>query len=280
MSTESADSRSFPFADLALAQRLEKAEARSNAGFVETKARLFPQSGAAWIQVGGACAMFDGADSPLTQTFGLGLEEPVSSADMETIEHFFEERGAPVFHEVSPLADPTVLAQLNQRGYQPIEFTSVLFMPIHPETIPGRYGSAALKVRLVRAGEDLIWSQTAAKGWSHYPGLDAFMATIGQISVNRTDTQLFLAELEGQPVATGGLNFHGGVALLAGASTVPEARRQGAQSALLSERLRYAAQQGCDIAMMGAQPGSDSQRNAERQGFRIAYTRVKWQLVK
>jgi hypothetical protein len=30
--------------------------------------------------------------------------------------------------------------------------------------------------------------------------------------------------------------------------------------------------------MMVALPGSASQRNAERQGFRIAYTRTKWQL--
>jgi hypothetical protein len=29
---------------------------------------------------------------------------------------------------------------------------------------------------------------------------------------------------------------------------------------------------------MGAAPGSASQRNAERQGFRIAYTRIKWNL--
>ena len=27
---------------------------------------------------------------------------------------------------------------------------------------------------------------------------------------------------------------------------------------------------------MGALPGSGSQRNAERNGFRIAYTRIKW----
>jgi hypothetical protein len=29
---------------------------------------------------------------------------------------------------------------------------------------------------------------------------------------------------------------------------------------------------------MGALPGSSSQRNAERHGFRIAYTRLKWKL--
>jgi hypothetical protein len=32
--------------------------------------------------------------------------------------------------------------------------------------------------------------------------------------------------------------------------------------------------------MMGALPGSNSQRNAERNGFQIAYTRTKWQSFK
>jgi predicted acetyltransferase len=75
------------------------------------------------------------------------------------------------------------------------------------------------------------------------------------------------------------LNICEGVALMAGASTIPDARKQGAQLALLENRLRFAAEQGCDIAMMCALPGSASQRNAERQGFRIAYTRIKWQLA-
>ena len=54
--------------------------------------------------------------------------------------------------------------------------------------------------------------------------------------------------------------------------------RHGLQAALLQERMRYAFDSGCDLAMMVAMPGSDSQRNAERSGFRIAYTRTKWQL--
>ena len=33
-----------------------------------------------------------------------------------------------------------------------------------------------------------------------------------------------------------------------------------------------------ELAMMVAVPGSDSQRNAERKVFRIAYTRTKWKL--
>ncbi len=96
------------------------------------------------------------------------------------------------------------------------------------------------------------------------------------MSANKTSGHSFLAELDGTPIAAGGLTIHGGVALLAGASTVPEGRRQGAQNALLAARLRFAEEKGCDVAMMCALPGSASQRNAERQGFRIAYTRIKW----
>lgn len=68
--------------------------------------------------------------------------------------------------------------------------------------------------------------------------------------------------------------------MFGGSSTVPELRRRGLQGALLLERMRYAFEHGCDLAMMVAEAGSNSQRNAERKGFRVAYTRVKWKLEK
>jgi GNAT superfamily N-acetyltransferase len=134
-------------------------------------------------------------------------------------------------------------------------------------------------VRLAQADERELWAQTAAKGWSEFAEYTDFMLELAQVSAKREDGLSFLAELEGQPIATGGLSICEGVALMAGASTIPEARKQGAQLALLESRLSYAAEQGCDIAMICALPGSASQRNAERQGFRIAYTRIKWQLI-
>ena len=86
----------------------------------------------------------------------------------------------------------------------------------------------------------------------------------------------FIVEKGGQAIATGGLVIHDRVALLAGASTIPDARGQGAQRAVLTTRLQFAADAGCDLAMTVAEPGGASQRNAERHGFRIAYTRTKW----
>jgi GNAT superfamily N-acetyltransferase len=269
----------FLFSDLVLARRLERAEAHSNAEFVETRARVFPESGAGWIEVAGAYAMYDGVASPVTQTFGLGLFQAITPSEMETIEGFFRERGAPVFHEVSPLADITVLALLNERGYQPMEFTSVMYRPIQRAVNPPALGNEGIKVRLVREDEHELWAQTAARGWSEVTEVADFVLELAQIGAKKLGALSFLAELDGQPIATGAMSIHDGVALMAGASTIPEGRKRGAQLALLDSRLRYAVDQGCDIAMICAQPGSASQRNAERQGFRIAYTRIKWRLV-
>lgn len=271
---------SFIFSDLALARRLEKCEARSNMEFVEARAQAFPNSGAQWIEVAGAYAMYDGVMSPLTQTFGLGVFEEVTDEDLDLIEEFFHERGTQVFHEVSPLADRALLALLNDRGYQPVEFTSVMFRPIRPGVHFTERHNESIRVRVVRADEHELWARTAARGWSEFAELGDFMLELGQISAKRSNALSFLAEVDGEPIATGALSICEGVALLAGASTIPEGRKQGAQLALLDNRLRFAAEQGCDLAMMCALPGSASQRNAERQGFRIAYTRVKWRLAR
>src|SRR5262245_8583787 len=94
----------YCFSTLELSRRLERAEAHGSAKFVEARSRAFPRSGARWIEVAGTYAMYDGPSSPVTQTFGLGLFQTVTNTELGVIENFFNERGAPVCHEVSPLA--------------------------------------------------------------------------------------------------------------------------------------------------------------------------------
>jgi GNAT superfamily N-acetyltransferase len=268
-----------PLSDLSLSRRLERAEGRSNADFVEARAKLFPERGAEWIEVAGTYAMFDGIGSPLTQTFGLGVFDPVTQADLENLEEFFQQRGAHVHHEVSPLADASLLTLLNERGYQPIELTSVMYRPIGRGVQIESPRDEKVQSRLMRDGEEELWARTAARGWNELTEFADTILELLSITAKRAGGLSFLAELDGRPIATGAMFIHDGVALLAGASTIPERRRQGAQLALLESRLRYAAEKGCDIAMMCALPGSASQRNAERQGFRVAYTRIKWGLI-
>jgi GNAT superfamily N-acetyltransferase len=265
------------FSDLALSKRLERAEGFACAQYAEVRRRLFPDSGAEWMECGGAFVVFDGVSSPITQTFGLGVFEELSTAALDKIERFFLDRGAPVFHEVSPFAGTGVLDMLCGRGYRPIEISSVMYRLIeHPEaTVRG-----ALNVRVIGQEEAELWSRISAEGWAHdHPEFVEFMLELGAITAARENTACFLGELDGQPGAAGVLCLHEGVALFGGAATIPAMRRRGLQSALLRERMRYAFDHSCDLAMMAALPGSESQRNAERNGFRIAYTRTKWQLT-
>src|SRR5262245_47533033 len=159
-----------PFCDLELARRLERAEGHANARFVEARARVSPRSGACWIEVNGAAAMFDGVTSPVSQTFGLGLASEVTAEELERLERFFEERGALVSHEVSPLAGPELAALLARRGYRPIEFSNVMVRPprLEGEEPPGRDGIDGMNgmvVRPIRSDEHELWAEVSARGW-------------------------------------------------------------------------------------------------------------------
>lgn len=265
---------SHVFADLGLARRLELTEGRGNAAFVDAQARVDPNSGAIWKTIGGTFAMFAGVGSPITQTFGLGMHAPLTPKDLEAIERFFTSRGSAVFHEVCPMAGIEVPQALSVRGYRPVEQSAVLYQPIDTNTrIPC---NPELSVRQAGRDEVASYSTVAARGWSEHPAAMPYIEGFAKLSLDCATC--FIAEQNGSPIATAALFMHEGTALLAGASTVPEGRRRGAQHALLDTRLRTAASHGCDLAMMVAAPGSASQRNAERQGFLIAYTRTKWQL--
>ena len=269
------------FSDRNLSQRLELTEARASAAYTEARAKVSPESGAEWIEVAGAYAMFDGIESPITQTFGLGVFDPITDRELDALEAFFKKRNAPVFHEVSPLAGLPLVNLLGNRGYRPIELTSVMFQPLDAENFSSSSFGTEVKTRVIEKGEEEdVWARTAADGWAtEGEGLADFMFNFGRISARARGGYPFLAELGGKPISAGMLFIFDGVALLGGASTVPEGRRQGGQSALLAARLRFAKERGCTLAMMCALPGSGSQRNAEKNGFRIAYTRTKWQLM-
>lgn len=263
------------FADQQLARRLELTEGRGNAAFVDVQAGKEPASGATWADIGGTLAMFSGVGSPLTQTFGLGLGGPLTDLDLDAIETFFTSRGAAVVHEVSPLAGIEVFGRLAGRGYRPVELTSVMFRPL-AGTFDTSDVNPRIQVRTVGPAETGLYVSVSARGWSEATEVQAFIEGFARVSVDYATC--VVAELDGVAIATAALFNSEGVGLLAGASTVPEGRRQGAQSALLDWRLRHLSAAGCDLAMICAAPGSASQRNAERNGFRIAYTRTKWQL--
>jgi acetyltransferase (GNAT) family protein len=264
--------------DHALASRLERAEAKANVASIEARAAAEPHVGATWIEVDGTFAMFDGPQSPLTQTFGLGMSAAPTPIALDEIESFFSSRDASTMHETCPLADLALLRVLPERGYRPIEQSTVLYQPLRATTYAMPEDSR-LTVRLLSVDESPAWATIASHGWSDTPELAQFMLEFGRIYASAAGMASFIAEWDGEPAAAAALSIQNGVAVLAGASTIPEFRCRGLQTSLLRARLAHGARVGCDLAMMVAAPGSGSQRNAERRGFRIAFTRTKWALA-
>lgn len=266
-----------PITDHALSTRLERAEGAANAHFVAARAAVDAARGATWQDIAGVWAMFDGVGSPLTQTFGFGIDREVEPATLDALEQFYRSRGATVEHEVSPLALGEPLPLLSGRGYVPIELTDVLCRPLGDADAALSAGDVAVSV--ADAGDGRAWAAAAADGWSEHPEIVPFVLDLAAVYVRTSGTTCFSAAVDGALAGTGVLAVHEGVAVLAGASTRPAFRRRGAQTALLAARLAHARAVGCDLAMICARPGSDSHRNAERRGFRVAYTRIKWRLT-
>jgi GNAT superfamily N-acetyltransferase len=265
------------FMDLALSRRVERLEGMVSTTFSETNQRTAPQLGHQWRDFDGTYAIFDGADSPMTQTFGLGLWSPTTAEQLTAIEAFFTDRGADTMHELSPLSGVECSALLAERGYRPHELSTVLVQSLDASLDAP---ASDLRVRIAETADHPAWIETSVSGWAADPLFAPLMRAMATTAAANHAMVHFLVERDGAPIATGSLGVHDGVALLAGASTIPSGRGLGAQAMLLAARLGEARRRGCDLAMMVTTPGSTSQRNAERRGFRVAYTRTKWRLAR
>lgn len=86
----------------------------------------------------------------------------------------------------------------------------------------------------------------------------------------------FVATVHGKLVACGtGLVIpEHGVFALCGAGSLAEFRGRGLQTALLRARMNAARDAGCEYVVVVTQGGTTSQRNAERLGLRVAYSKV------
>ncbi len=259
------------FPDLALARRLELHEARSSVEHARIQAQLYPETGAVAQPIAEGYAVFCGQKSPLSQAYGLGLAGPVPAADLDAVETFYHDRGLRARVRVCPLADPSLLRLLGERGYTVQDFMNVYVRQVgtlddEPPPVTG------VSIQLAGPDETRLWFEQSGAGgdWTEPDGL-AFMTIRCTLKPN---TRLFLAWRDGQPVSGGALEIHNGVAALMAAETLPAFRHQGLHTALLHARLAAAVEAGCDLAMVHTRPNAASQGNILRAGFQLVYTSV------
>lgn len=255
------------FADLALARRLEAAEAANGIDCARA------QSGipAAVEQVAGGYAVFVGVNSMLTHALALGMNGSVTRSEVDRMEAFFRSRGAPVNVDLCPLAHPSLVEILRGRNYGISEFNTVLVLPL-AGAVPATPDS---RVRECVPADRELWSRTVAAGFFERDELSAEETGVADTIFGMPCARCFLGcAADGRPAAGAALAIHDGLASFFGDSTVPAFRSAGLHSALIRERLSAAILAGCDMATASTLPGSISQRNYERLGFRVAYTKL------
>lgn len=260
------------YPDLDLSRRLEYCEAQSSLEHARVQRERCPDTGADWLARENGGAVFCGRRSPLSQVYALGMAGDVSDDLLDEIEAFYAGRDMRTHVRVCPLAHPSLVALLGQRGYTP-----QAFMNAFARRVTDRDAVAPQHHRFVihpaTDDETAEWFERSGAGgdWAEPDGV-TFMTIRCAL---KPGARLFIASLDGVWAGCGAIEVRDGVAALMAAETRPEYRNLGVQSALLHARLSAAAALGCDLAVVHTTPGTVSQRNVLRAGFQLAYTTVR-----
>ena len=265
----------YPLLSLELAREIELAEAEAAAGCAERLTAAQGDGVGAVAKVSSGYAVYCGANSPVTQAVGLGLNGAVSTEEFDQLEEFYFSRKEPVRVETCPMADGSLIEHYRERGYHVTEFSNVMVRPVE------KTAATALPagIEIVKAGDGEIdlWTLTVSQGFAeHYPVTQELLGIMRMFAEGK-NTECYFAKVDGKIAGGATVALRGRIAGLFGASTLPQFRNRGVQTALLHARMQRAAERDCELAMSIALPGSASQRNITRQGFRTLYTRVKFE---
>ncbi len=195
---------------------------------------------------------------------GLGTADV---ARLGQILDFYGSLGIDPWLELAPEAVEELGALLARAGARIVDFHGVLY------GLPGRAPSGAVDVRRTDGAEAEAAARLLLEG---HAVPEASLPTHGSAlaaAVERAGGCLYVATVGGVRAAAAVLTVADRIGYLANAATLAAFRRRGCQRALIAARVADAADGRCDLVTSGAKFGSSSQRNLERAGFRLAYTK-------
>ncbi len=262
------------FVDKALARRFEACEEMPQVLYARMFQTARPEMKAAEEEICGGHMIFAGLGSPIGRATGAGLDRPLTAQDLDRIEAFYRQRGAPPQVDVCPMHGPEVFEMLKERGYAIAELNNVLYRKLEvDETFSPPPEGCEIRRSLPAEAE----AAGAIVEGAFFPdgAPEAFRGLIAPF-YQMDGALAFAATVEGKLVACGtGLVIpEHRVFALCGAGTLAAFRSRGLQTALLRARMAAAVAAGCEYAVVVTQGGTTSQRNAERLGFRVAYSKA------
>jgi GNAT superfamily N-acetyltransferase len=262
------------FVDKAFARRLEACEERPQVMYAHAFQKIRPEVGAQEEEICGGHMVFAGLGSPIGRATGIGLNRAITGEDLDRIEAFYRRHKAPSQVDLTPMHTPETFEMFKQRGYAVAELNNVLYRRLDgaekPAPVP-----AGFEIRRSSRAEAEVTGAIVESAF--FPdgapeGFRGLMAPLYQME----NALAFVATHQAKPVAcgTGIVIPEHTVFALCGAGTLADYRGRGLQTALFEARMQAALKAGCEYAVVVTQGGTTSERNAERLGFRVAYSKV------
>lgn len=262
------------FVDKAFARRLESVEEMPQVFYARAFQKSRPEIGAAEEKICGGHMIFAGLGSPIGRATAAGLDQEFKAEDADRIEQFYRAHQAPSQVDLCPLHDPPVFEMFKERGYAIAELNNVLFRPLDPaEEFPTQPAGCEIRPSPIEEAE--ATGKIVENAFFPDGAPEAFRGLIIPL-YQMEHARAFVAAVNGKPVscATGLVIPEHKVFAMCGAGTLVDYRGRGFQTALFYARMKAALAAGCEFAVVVTQGGSTSQRNAERLGFRVAYSKV------
>lgn len=258
------------FLNRQLAVRLEENSRKGKQQLIEAWNTLEQTSSVKAIEFDGVLALYAGPEYEINEVFGLGMSSQIDRQVLVRIEEFYKSHDDSCVIQVCPLAHPSLIETIQECGYDLSSFSYRWLLDLSSWQSP--FDEVDPRIRVARTTEELEWARTVVAGSADKDDLsEDDHLDLARAFFRMTSSVPVLAEENGKTVAAGTLALNGEIATLFSTSTLPTYRKRGLQTALLDWRLKFAKEQGARIATIETAPDSDSQRNVERMGFRLAY---------
>ena len=223
------------------------------------------------LELGGGAACFAGFSSFFSQViaWGFNLKPKQFKPQIEAIEQFYRALGhSRVDIELCPLVGNDLPMALSERGYQLTEMNNISFLDLESYSL--NQEETHFETGQIAPYEVEQWANKVALGFGHRDAQEQFAdyARLKGVSA-------FAVYDKEQIVAGATIAIHEAVADLGVTSTLSAYRNLGLQKLLLKERLMFAKKEGIPLVTVTTEPGSISDVNIQKIGFRCAYTRIK-----
>lgn len=206
---------------------------------------------------------------------------PEDAHHLPAILEFYSDAGVRPWFEVFPSEHgiDTVAGAIARAGAVPVAYATFLCGAAPPARPAAGATAPGIEIRTVTPSDVDVFSDVLLRGHG-VPEEQLELARENQRQwVGLPGTTLYLATADGLPAAAAVLRTGDGIGYLANASTLPEFRGRGCQTALLVRRIEDASAAGCGLLAGQALFGSTSQRNMQRVGLWPAVTLTTWRMI-